>query len=1073
MKKTKKNIDINNILNNENIYDVDIATEIKTSTINYAMSVITDRALPDIRDGLKPAQRRNIYATYNKKILPTSNYVKCAEISGEVMGKYHPHGCSRFNTKIMLTNGTIVQLGDLFNSSEKEFEILCVNNNGKITVSKMHHIRIGQYTNKIYHIILSNDADIQVTDNHPFLLDNLQWKRADELKINDKLFSSCILTHNNNDFYPIIKQQNNRMKFLHLMVGEYKYGSIEPYYHIHHNDNNVLNFSTDNLIKLSTSKHSKVYCKRHRSLVGFDKGRDRMFNGDLKEQIKIKNSNEVYKNINYINTKETRVRKTRIQKTPKLNNLYIKKIYIETVDNEPMYDFTVDKYENALFLANIEKTNNNINQYNLVCLHNSTYLTLCNMGQEWKMRYPLIDFHGNKGSIDGEGPAAERYTEARLHKNAMELLTNIDENSVEFVPNYSETLMEPVVLPGLLPNLLINGSCGIAVGYTTQFPSHNLSEVIDGIIQVIKNPQSTLQDIMKHIKGPDFPMGSYLINKNIVDLYNTGKAQLTFKAKHFIETNEETKNSQIVFFELPPNTNKAKLVEKVYNLCIEKKQIPRIIDVRDESNGDDGIRIVIELHKTAILDIVLNELFKKTDLQQNITYVMNCIIDKTPKVVTLKQYIDEYIKFQKEVHIKTFNNILKKLNKKLHIQEGYQKINTNLTQTIDIIRSAENDEMAKSELIKYFNLSEEQANIILDMKLRNITKLGSKNVDDIIKELNKKINYHNELLNDDNKLNNLLIQELKDLKKRMGDNRRTEIIDEEEIIVNKNIDKEIMIALTNKNNIKQYEIDTFKELVKKGYKEKSEIFLQWLQINTSDNLLLIFNTGNYMCITFDDLLCNINTLVEKQIIIKIIPLTKDNLDKVILLITKNGLVKKCYLNKFKTKKKIFNLVELDNNDNIINVEILAPDNNNIITIASSNGLIHRFYVDSFKETTPGGKGLCSMSLKDNIISDVYISKLEDDDKKYLIIYAKDNEQYYIKKIKLNEFLVKGRIAKGTKAINFTEKSPGIIIKIIITSSNFIIMNNKGIEMLIDLDSIKESNKNTKGEKINYDILMQI
>ena len=543
--------------------------------------------------------------------------------------------------------------------------------------------------------------------------------------------------------------------------------------------------------------------------------------------------------------------------------------------------------------------------------HGSSYNTLCNMSQTWNFRYPLMDFHGNNGSMDGDEPAAERYTESKLHKNAMELLDGIEEDSVDFVPNYSETLMEPTVLPGLLPNLLINGSYGIAVGYTTKFPSHNLNEIIDGIIQVIKKPDSTLKDIMKYIKGPDFPLGACLINnENIEKLYTDGQASLTFKAKYFIENNNENNNIQIVINELPPDVNKPKLVEKLYNLCIEKKSIPRVVDIRDESNGENGIRIVIELHKTAILDVVLNELFNKTELKQSVSYIMRCIDNKTPKLLSLKELIEKYIEFHKEVYVCKFNTLLNKTQKKLHIQEGFNKILTNINKTIDIIKNADDDKMAKEELIKEFKLSEEQADVILDMQLRRITKLGNKNINEIIGELNDKINYYNEILNNDDKLNNLFINELNDLKKKLGDERRTEIINEEHLNIEQNIDKELVIALTNKNNIKQYEFETFDELIKKGYKEKSEIFLQHLKININDNLLLILNNGNYICISFNDLLGDINTLIEKQIINKIIPLNEENLNKVLVIMTSKGLVKKCYINKFKTKKKIFNLIEL-------------------------------------------------------------------------------------------------------------------------------------------------------------------
>ena len=1064
------------------------------------------------------------------------------------MGKYHAHGCIMADTKIKLLSGEIKTIEELFNSEQKEFEILCVNEDGEVCASKMNHVRIGTYANEIYHIHLSDDSIISVTNNHPFLLNSLQWKRADELNVNDELFVSSWFEGNDNKYHAEIKQPYAHKKPVHRIVAECKYDYIKPKYHIHHIDHNVNNNSFDNLCKLSNSEHGKAHGKRPESLAAYDRGRERMIHGDLKEQNKVKNhfiicqynknqtlykamkiirelkelnmelsvenynklrsdknhynypyidrlikkgkikkfedliemvnnnvsfikfdKNEVYKNINYIDTKIKKVTKRKKKKFIKFKKIYIINIEIEKVNNVPMYDFTVDKYENALFIVDKEKHNDNITRYNMICLHNSVYGTMVNLSQDWNMRYPLLNFHGNNGSIDGDTAAANRYTECKLHKNAMELLNGLDEDGVDFHPNYSETLLEPEVLPGLLPNLLLNGAYGIAVGYTTKIPSHNISEVIDGIIYVIKNPKSELKDIMKYIKGPDFPLGGCLINNNIEKLYTEGQASLTFKAKYFIENNHENNNVQIVFNELPPDVNKPKLVEKIYNLCIDKKVIPRVVDVRDESNGEDGIRIVIELHKTAILDVVLNELFNKTDLKQSVSYIMRCIDNQTPILLSLKEYINKYIEFHKEVYIRRYNSILNKTNKKLHIQEGYKKILVNLNKAIDIIRNSDDDKMAKNELIKEFNLSEEQADVILDMQLRRITKLGNKNIDDIIKDLNEKINEYNNILNNKDALNEVFINDLKELKKHIGDKRRTEIIEENDEIKNNVIEKDLIIALTNKNNIKHYEEDTFNDLIKKGYKEKSEIFLKTFKMDISNNLLLILNNGNYITLSFNDILGDINTLIEKQKIIDIIPCTEDNLNKIVLIMTKNGMIKKCYLNKFKTKKKLFNLIELDEDDEILKVKLIN-DEDNIITVASSNGLIHRFFVQSFKDTNPGGKGLGSMSLKDNVISDFEISNKNDDEDNKLIIYSKNNDNYSIKKLNLNEFLVKGRIAKGTKAINFTEKNPGEIYKIKISKDNFYIINNKGIQKEIQLNKIKESNKNSIGEKINYDIL---
>jgi DNA gyrase subunit A len=653
----------------------------------------------------------------------------------------------------------------------------------------------------------------------------------------------------------------------------------------------------------------------------------------------------------------------------------------------------------------------------------------------------------------------------------MELLSGLEEKCVPFHPNFSETTEEPEVLPGLLPNLLVNGSYGIAVGYTTNFPSHNLSEVIDGIIKVIQNPDATLKDIMKYIKAPDFPLGSLLVDDgNIEKLYTEGKASLTFLSKYTIEENSENKNPQIIFHEIPPTVNKPKLVEKIYEVCIDKKQVPRVVDIRDESNGEAGIRIVVELHKTAIVDIVLSELFKRTDLKKSNSYILRCIDDKIPKVLSLKEIIEKYIEFHKEVYISKYTNMLAKVNKKLHIQEGYKKILTNIDKAIDIIRKSDDDKVAKVKLKDEFDLTDEQAEVILDMKLRNITKLASKDIDTTIQEYKDKIATYTDIISNDNSLNNVLINDLKDLKKRLGDNRKTEIVHDVATQIVQSVEKDVMLVLTNKNNIKHYEVDTYEEMILKGYKEKSEIFLQSVKINTNDKVLLILNNCKYICLEFNDLLGNISSLIDKQTIKTIIPLTENNMKKIIFVMTKKGLIKKCFVEKIKYKKKSAPLMEIDEEDNVIKVDLIDNNENNVITVASQDGLIHRFFVNSFKETSAGGKGLSSMSLQDSNIVDFIISDKSNDENNQLIIYAINENNYMIKKIPLKEFLVKGRIAKGVKSINFTTKSPGEIYKIFITDKDFSIINNKGILQEIKLNSIKENTKATKGENIDYDVL---
>ena len=334
----------------------------------------------------------------------------------------------------------------------------------------------------------------------------------------------------------------------------------------------------------------------------------------------------------------------------------------------------------------------------------SIYGALTGMSQEWTYRYQLMDFHGNKGSYDGDGPAAMRYTEGKLQKLALKMLEDIDENSVKFLPNYSQTKQEPQVLPALLPNLLLNGASGIAVGYTTEIPQHQLGEVVDAIIHVIKHEDCTIDDIMKHLPGPDFATGGVLIkDENIKMLYETGKGSLRVRAKYVIETNEESKNTQIVFTELPPGVNKPKLVEKIHDLCLEKKQIPRVVDVRDESNGDN-VRITIEIHKTGIPELVISELYDKTPLQSSCSYILRAIVDETPKVLTLKQIMQYYIEHRREVVTNRTKYRLEKAENKLHLQKGLNAVTRDIKKAINIITESESTQEAKEKIMQEFNI---------------------------------------------------------------------------------------------------------------------------------------------------------------------------------------------------------------------------------------------------------------------------------------------------------------------------------------------------------------------------------
>jgi len=700
----------------------------------------------------------------------------------------------------------------------------------------------------------------------------------------------------------------------------------------------------------------------------------------------------------------------------------------------------------------------------------SIYGALVVMSQPWKYRYPLIEFQGNNGSIDGDSPAAMRYTEGRLDKNAMQLLNDLEKEAVKFKSNYSETTVEPIVLPGLFPNLLLNGSSGIAVGYTTDLPSHQLGEVVDGIIYVINNPTCTITEIMQYIKAPDFAGGACLVkNDKILELYEKGKSSLTFKAKYKIELNEETENQQIVFYELPPYVDKPKLIIKIHNLCLEEKKIPRVVDVRDESDGYE-IRVVVELHKTAVPEVIINELFEKTPLQKNQTFIMRALLGQTPKLLTLKEIIEYYLEHRRDVVFKRTQYALTKAKNKLHIQEGLQIALNDIDKVINILKNSNTDVDAKKSLKTEFNLSNEQVEEIIEIKLRRLTKMNKKDIEDLIDKLKIEIENCGIIISSVDEINKIIINELKNLKKEFNDTRRTQLLEETEVnkimlednIKIEKVNEPIMLALTSKNTIKHLTISAFDDMLKRNsLREKNELFIQGLKCMLDDNFVLILKDGNYIKIDFSDLLTGLEKFEIKSNIKAIV--TYSDLNKSILVLTKCGIVKKTNIVDLKRSKKISPLLVLQPNDEIIGVKVIDNSIENVVTIATKEGLIHRFFEKSFKETNPGGLGISGMTLDTNDeIVDFEISAKNEDEKYKIVIFTQhDNGTFGIKSLKLNEFRPKGRMAQGLFGLTYNKDNLGKVTKILLVNSDTFILDGKSSVNKIGFARLPEYNRYNK------------
>jgi DNA gyrase subunit A len=598
----------------------------------------------------------------------------------------------------------------------------------------------------------------------------------------------------------------------------------------------------------------------------------------------------------------------------------------------------------------------------LKCFHPhgdaSVYDAMVRLAQDFSMRYPLVQGRGNFGSVDGDPAAAYRYTEARLAKISNEMLRDIDKETVDFMPNFDETRQEPVVIPSRFPNLLVNGSDGIAVGMTTKIPPHNLKEVIDAVVCVIRNPEATLDDIMEHIKGPDFPTKGIIMGKRgIRAAYGTGRGRITVRARTELETFGQNR-TRIIVTELPYQVNKARLIEAIAEQ-VKEKRIEGISALRDESDRD-GMRIVIELKKDANAQVVLNRLFNATQLQTTFAVVLLALVNnqKQPKVLTLREILDEYIAFQKDVILRRTQFDLRKARERAHLLEGLRIAVDNIDEIIHIIRTSYND--ARERLMERFQLSQVQAQAILDMQLRRLQGLEREKIENEYQELLKKIEYFMSLLSDEEILDGVLIDELTELRDRFGDDRRTEIVPiENEIDIEDLIEEERSIfTLTMAGYIKRTGTDTYRSQRRGGRgitalttKEEDNVD-SIFTASTHDNILFFTNTGRcyikkgYMIPEAGRMakgtnLVNIIPLDPGERVTVMIHIREFDEDQYLVMVTRKGTVKRMELAALKNIRTTgIKALTLDEDDELISVNI--TDGNQNIIIASRKGKAIRF-----------------------------------------------------------------------------------------------------------------------------------
>ena len=711
----------------------------------------------------------------------------------------------------------------------------------------------------------------------------------------------------------------------------------------------------------------------------------------------------------------------------------------------------------------------------------SIYGALVNMAQEWNTRYPLVDGHGNFGSEDGDGAAAMRYTEARLSKISMEMVADINKDTVEFTPNFDETEKEPSVLPSRYPNLLVNGTSGIAVGMATNIPPHNLTETINAIVKIIdnkveKNRDTTIEEIMEIIKGPDFPTGATILGrKDIEQAYRTGRGKIKTRAVSEIETMDNGK-SRIIVTELPYMVNKAKLVEKIASLVKEKK-VDGITDLRDELD-QEGTRVVIEVRRDANANVILNQLYKHTQLQDSFGVIMLALVDGEPKVLNLLQMLDEYLKHQKDVVTRRTKFELNKAEERAHIIKGLLIALDNIDEVIKIIRGSRTTADAKKNLIERFGLSDAQSQAIVDMRLRQLTGLAREDLEAEYADLMAKIDYLKSILADENKLLTVIKEEIEVIRDKFGDERRTKIginvgdLSDEDLIP----EEDTVVAMTNLGYIKRMTVDNFKSQNRggKGIKGMQTIDKDFMKdmfmVSTHDYILFLTNTGRIYKLKCYEIpeagrtargmaIVNLLQLQPGEKISAMVQMKEFEEDKYLIMATKKGTIKKTPIMAYTNiRKSGIQAITLREDDELIDVNI--SDNNDNIMLITKKGQGIKFRETDVRETGRSAMGVRGIELNQD--DEVISMQLESQGECVLIVSANGMG----KRTPFTDFKLQNRGGKGVKCYKISDKTGEVVGAKAVNDGNEIMMiTNEGIVIRMFVNDISILGRVTLGVKL--------
>ncbi|KNF07315.1 DNA gyrase subunit A [Gottschalkia purinilytica] len=705
------------------------------------------------------------------------------------------------------------------------------------------------------------------------------------------------------------------------------------------------------------------------------------------------------------------------------------------------------------------------------------YGAMVRLAQDFSTRYLLVDGHGNFGSIDGDGAAAMRYTEARMSKISMEMLRDINKETVDFGLNFDETLKEPKVLPSRFPNLLVNGSSGIAVGMATSIPPHNLTEVINGIVAMIDNPEITVDELIGYIKGPDFPTGATIMGREgLKSAYRTGRGKVTVRAKAEIEYNDKGKAS-IIVTEIPYQVNKARVIEKIAELVRDKK-LEGISDLRDESDRE-GMRIVVEIKRDANPNIVLNNLYKYTQFQDTFSIIMLALVNGQPKVLNLRQVLRHYLDHQKEIIVRRTQFDLNKAEERAHILEGLRIALDHIDEVISLIRNSKTVIEAKEGLMSKFGLTEKQSQAILDMRLQRLTGLEREKIEEEYQDLIKEINRLKEILASDELIYKIVKDELVEIREKFGDERRTEITaSEEDFDIEDMIQEEdVAITLTHFGYIKRLPEDTYKTQRRggrgvSGMTTREEDFVEHLFItSTHDNILFLTNQGRVYRLKAYEIpeakrqakgtaIVNLLQLNPTEKVTAVIPIKEFSPDDYLTLVTEKGIIKKTKLDKFGNIRKNGLIgISLKEDDELISAKRTNGEND--IILVTSYGMSIRFNEKDVRDMGRTAGGVKAITLKpgDKIVG----MDLIEEGKDLLVI----SERGYGKRTKISSYRIQTRGGKGLKTYNIKEDITGKLIsaKIVDKEDEVMLISLSGTIIRLKVSDISRMGRTTQGVRL--------